>query len=198
MKKNYKKDDVYTVYTGQAMALFRFDLPGVGKVIDAIPELKAMSDAGYHEEAEKITRRALGYCLETCMEEMKEDAETAAAEVFGIPWNRVEITMEQENEESGRVGVDNLSFVQYWDAVDLRKWQRFERWIGEDVSEMSSLEFAVDLITANNWHMPEAELYNFVDTANGGTLCLATEKMKKNLQFAKVYGFFGVGEKEEK
>ncbi len=195
MKKNYKKDDVYTVSGGQAMALFRFDLPCVGEVIDAIPELKAMSDAGYYEEAEKITRRALGYYLDSCMEEIKEDAETDAAEVFGIPWNRVEITMEQENEESGGVGVDNLSPVQYWDAVDLRKWQKFERWIKEGVSGMSSLESAVDMITANNWHMPGAQLYNFVDTANGGTLCLAAEKMKKNL---KVYGFFGVGEKEEK
>lgn len=122
---------------------------------------------------EKTAEKALEYAFQSACECFWEQAEDTAQFHLGS-----HVKIFSEGRQSGWLVVHNMPSVESWDAIQLSKWARFEKAIRAEVDYVSSAEQVRDNIEANQWAKPGAELFNFVDSGDGQTHCLADLKAK--------------------
>ena len=92
--------------------------------------------------------KALEYAFEMRRDAFWEDAQNDAEEIFG---SRVKVY--SQGRSSGWLVVSGLKDFDDWDAIDLSKWRKFERWMKGNIPD-SSVEWVgaiIEDIEANEW-----------------------------------------------
>jgi len=127
-------------------------------------------------------------CSEEQAEQAIQFAWESAQEAFWDDWTSEE-TIESyfpyigakaygEGRSDGWLAVHNLPDVETWDAIMLSGWREFEKDVLADVKRCASKEQILDAIAANEWHKEGSERYNFCDTEDGKTVCIADLKQQ--------------------
>lgn len=109
--------------------------------------------------------------LETTQENFWQDIGDTAREVLGDS-----AKVYSAGRSAGWLVVDGLDDVDSWSAPMCNRWGRFARLVREDILDRIRLDNALSDIEANRWHLPGAERYNFIDTKDGETRCIAEMK----------------------
>lgn len=131
---------------------------------------------------ERDAERALQFAFESAQQIFWEDAQRLAREVFGQ-----HVKVYSEGRCGGWLVVHGLPELDSWDAVAVGKWSRLARLIAADIKWRCSRDNVLENIEANEWCKAGAELYNFVDKADGSHACIADLKAE-----AKAAGFAAV------
>lgn len=148
-----------------------YHFPTVYQIIDKIPELKDMED---QDKAETLAEQAGEYAFNAMCEIFwNENAQMIADDHFPE-----HVKVYSEGRSNGWLVVHGLKDFSEWDAIDLRRWQGFENAIKAEVKYLTSLDYVVDDIVANQWYLPYAEEFNFYDGKDGQIHCIAVEKAK--------------------
>lgn len=111
---------------------------------------------------DKTAAQALEYAFETAREQFWEAAQEWAAEIFGSGHK-----VYSEGRSGGWLYVDGLAPLDSWNAVDVAKWSKLDRYCREEIKYRTSAEQVLEDIEANEWAKPGAELFNFVETPKG-------------------------------
>lgn len=131
---------------------------------------------------EKQAERALEFAWETACEDFWRDLPEYARDILSP---RADVF--SDGRSGGWLVVKGLPPVESWDAVLCSKWAKFARLARSELRYLASAENVREQIESNEWHKTGAELYNFVDRADGSTVCLADLKAE-----ARAAGFSDV------
>ncbi len=163
----YKKDDVRFHREGPYGTL----APAVNiKVYNSLyPTVKAVMDKWGVEE--EVAEKAVELALDSHKEQ------------FWMYWTDKETLNDYfpgyyakaycAGRSGGWLEVHNLSEVVDWDAVALMRWYRFQRDVLRDVAFYTSKELLMETIEANEYYKEGSTEYNFFETPEGETVCLA-------------------------
>ncbi len=88
----------------------------------------------------------------------------------------------------GWLEVHNLKDLEYWDAIDVMRWYRFQRDVLLDVEYHTSKEVLLESIDSNDYYKPYSSQYNFVQRADGTSFCLADARQDVIEYSRKKYG----------
>lgn len=102
------------------------------------------------EEAEKAVEIAFQSAQEAFWQ--LGEAEEIVNECFGKG-----VKFYSEGRSGGWLIVQGLKDFEYWDAIDLAKWRKFEKMIKAEVKWLTSTERMVEEIRANEWATPISE-----------------------------------------
>lgn len=89
---------------------------------------------------------------------------------------------------SGWLIVQGLPPVEEWDAVMVSRWNKFQLAVLDDVKYRMSKEVLLEGIEANQWYKERSSQYNFTDTGNGKSVCLADVRADVNDYAVKTHG----------
>ncbi len=81
-----------------------------------------------------------------------------------------------EGRSEGWLVVEGLPDVESWNGAMVAKWGKLVRIVREDIKYRSAPDTVLEDIETNEWFKPGAELYNFIDSAEGETRCIADLK----------------------
>ena len=92
--------------------------------------------------------KALEYSFESFRESFWEDAQNDAKEIFGA-----HVKVYSQGRSGGWLVVSELKDFEDWDAIDLAKWRKFERWMKGNVPDSSAnwVQAIIEDIEANTW-----------------------------------------------
>jgi len=129
--------------------------------------------------SEETLDQAREYAFEAAQRQFWEDVQDTAEYYLGAG-----IKVYSAGRSGGHLIVSDLDPVEDWDAIKVSAWGRFEASILADIAFRSSDAQVEEDIRANRWNEDGAEAYNFFDTKDGKTLCIAELKTQ-----AKAAGF---------
>jgi len=121
---------------------------------------------------EKQAEKALDFCWNSACECFWEEAQETVAEIFGKC-----VKVYSTGRSGGHLIVSGLPDVESWDAIAVSRWARLNRWCRIGIEYLSSIDYVIDEIEANKWHLAGAEQYNFIDK-NGEVTCIAELKQE--------------------
>ena len=75
-----------------------------------------------------------------------------------------------EGRSSGWLVVTNLPPIEEWDAIALGRWRSFENRVRREVDYLTSAEWVLDTIEANEWAEPEERDQNEVTRRHANAL----------------------------
>lgn len=79
--------------------------------------------------------------------------------------------------QAGRMGgwleVYGLKDLEYWDAIDVARWAKFQKAVKADVKYWTSEEAILERVDMNHYYLENSSLYNFTITPSGEDICLA-------------------------
>jgi len=127
---------------------------------------------------DETAEKALQLAWDSAQEQFWESAKEWADELFPGA------EMYSEGRGAGWLTIHGLPDVESWDAIAVSKWARLAKWCRVEIEYLCSPAAVLDAIAANEWAKPGAEQYNFIDTKDGQTLCIADLKAQ-----AKAAGF---------
>jgi hypothetical protein len=122
--------------------------------------------------SEETLEKAMEYALQMATERFWEDAEKIAYHHLG------KVKVYGLGRCGGHLCVEGLSNVETWDAIKVSAWARFEKAILNNMKWLCSAESVREDILANRWNEEGAELYNYIATKDGETVCLSEMKVK--------------------
>lgn len=133
-----------------------YDFPSVYKIADH-----------YGKDAESPeVEKVMEWLFESFQQSFWEDAQNDAEEIFG---SRVKV--HSAGRSGGWLIVDGLKDFDDWDAIDLAKWRKFERWMKGSIPTDNAewLSAMIDTIDANEWFLkPEDETEKELEAALSG------------------------------
>lgn len=118
----------------------------------------------------KTAEKALRFAWESAVERFWESATQYVAEIFPG------VKCYSEGRSGGWLIAHGLEDPEEWDAVTLAKWRKLARMIDSELAWLCDPANVHEDIAANQWAKPGAELYNFIDGADGETHCIADMK----------------------
>ncbi len=118
--------------------------------------------------SEGVAERALQWQHESAREMFWGDVQEWVVEVFGKGAQRF-----SAGRSGGWLIVEGLGAVEDWDAIALSRWCRFAAGVARDIAGRLDADCILEDIEANRWAEENAEQYNYCDTKEGETVCLA-------------------------
>jgi len=142
--------------------------------------------------SEEIAQRALNWAWESACQQFWESFNPGwynDLEEYYFPGTGASIV--QEGRSGGWAAVDGLKALEDWDAVDLARWRKFENSLTREVaSTAKDFESILGDMESNRWCEPDAEQYNFCDTRDGKTFCVAdVERVRREAGDAAVKAY---------
>ena len=126
----------------------------------------------YHWPILDVSEKAAQFAWESQQDRFWEEVEDAAREI----WHHT-IKVYSAGHGGGYAVVSGLHNVESWDAIDVAKWSRFEKWCKMEIEYLTNKEELLDLIEANRWNEEGAEEFNFFDSPDGETICISEMKL---------------------
>lgn len=123
-----------------------YSFPDAGKIADH-----------YGKDADDAdVQRVMEWLFESYQESFWESAQTDAENLFGVAQmgsGYGGLKVHAEGRSGGWLIVDGLKDFDEWDAIDLAKWRKFERWMKAMIPKDNAewLESMIDTIDANEW-----------------------------------------------
>ena len=141
--KSYSKADVEMHSDGFG----RGRRPAINVKCHNFPSVDKIAAHYGKDEDDADVSQAVDWLFELEQESFWQFARLQATEVFG----RVKIY--NEGRSGGWLVVDGLKDFDDWDAIDLAKWRKFERWIKGAIPTDNAdwLSSMIDTIDANEW-----------------------------------------------
>jgi len=116
----------------------------------------------------ETAERALQWQLEAAQQRFWEDVQEWARECFGSG-----VEVQSAGRSNGWAVVADLPCIDSWDAIQLSKWAKFTEMCDQGVEYLASEGVILEGIAANRWAEENSEKFNYIDKANGETVCLA-------------------------
>lgn len=164
---HYNKSDVETHTEGY----YGRGYPAVNVKVYHFP--RAFKAIEHFHCTEEQAEKALEYAWNMAQTDFWEDAPNIAIDIFGKG-----IKVYSAGRSGGWLIVQGLDDIEYWDAVALAKWHKFEKAIKEAVKWYTSEEKVYEDIDANRWAEEGAEQYNYVEFKDGHSECVVDLKIK--------------------
>jgi hypothetical protein len=140
-QRTYSRDDVETHTTGY----YGPSLPAVNvKVYARTPAFPVVDAPGVSEEWYDAYAEQNEWLFDAACEGGRESIEMNAEEIFGA-----HVKVWFEGRSGGWAVVDGLPDLDEWDAVQLGKWRRFEKWAKQEAASVP--EQMVILAYFNGW-----------------------------------------------
>lgn len=117
--------------------------------------------------------KAMQFAWESQQEYFWDEAVDIAKDIFGK--NAKVLSL---GRSGGHLIVEGIPDIESWDAVYLAKWRGFRQRILQLIEWLTSDTAIKELIIANRWTEPGAELYNFIEKKDGTSFCLSEMKAK--------------------
>jgi hypothetical protein len=162
----YKKDDVDIHSEGFG----RRGHPAVNVKVQKFPSLDLEERFGCSEEqAEKAGQ----FAFEAACQRFWEEVDDIAREIFGK-----HVKVYSEGRSGGWAVVNGLDSIEEWDAVMLGKWHKFENTLKKEVEYLTSKDYVLQEIEANEWYKDGSEEYNFYEFKDGHSESIPDLKKK--------------------
>lgn len=125
-----------------------YRLPAVNVKCYTFPDADKIA-AHYSKDAEDSeVEKVMEWLFESEQESFWELAKYDAEEIFGK-----QIKVYSEGRSGGWLVVEGLKDFENWDAIDLAKWRKFERWMKGNIptNTQAWIESMIETIDANEW-----------------------------------------------
>ena len=119
-----------------------------------------------------ISDKANGFAWNAACEAFWRDIQEVAREL----WPGYDVTVYSEGRMGGWAVVSGLPDVDEWNGHLVAKWGKFSRICGLMIKDLTDPAYLLEEIEANRWNEPGAEQYNFLERADGATVCISEMK----------------------
>jgi hypothetical protein len=144
--------------------------PAVNVKVYSGPRTSQVED--YFKCSEEVASQALQYAFESAQGRFWEDVQDVARDIFGK-----HVKVYSEGRSGGWLIVQGINTdVESWDAIAVSEWGKLAHWCAREIAYLTSWDYVREDIEANEWAKDGAELYNFRETKDGRTHCIADLK----------------------
>ena len=126
----------------------------------------------YHWPHLDVSDKASGFAWDAACETFWRDVQEVAREL----WPGYDVTVYSEGRMGGWAVVSGLPDVDEWNGHLVAKWGKFSRICGLMIKDLTDPAYLLEEIEANRWNEPGAEQYNFLERADGATVCISEMK----------------------
>jgi hypothetical protein len=137
--------------------------------------------------SEAVAEKALQFAWDSAQERFWEDVDDLAHEkldkAFGSSFK-----VYSEGRSGGWLTVHELPDVDTWDAIKVSAWDRFGRAVKAFVDDLCLWENVKGDIVANRWAEEGEQAYNFIELADGSSVCQVDLRADVNAYSKGKYG----------
>lgn len=143
--RRYTKDDVEFHSDGYGYSRRQ---PAINVKCYSFPVADKIAAHYGKDEDDKDVERVMQWLWDSEVESFWEMAQMDAEEIFGS-----HVKVHSQGRSGGWLVVNGLKDFEDWDAIDLSKWRKFERWMKGAIPRDNAdwLSSFIDTIDANEW-----------------------------------------------